>query len=249
MQKSAIRILGTVLLAALISAPVARVVQADDVVTFVIKRQEEKKRTRWSLSDWLDTRDKMRMQDLWLALHSPSPYEFSLGGGYQYLITDSTGLQHAWFVQAAAYVTIFGLSGEWDAGMGPGGSLVQRWLAQFNLRVFGMHMQGTNLTLNVAFRQQFEGASVFRQPTVGAAITLYFAKPFGIDGLFRYHFDSTPALGTSIGGMRVEGGTFLEFGMLRFLGNFFWEPEWRNGAAGGSRVDRMGIQLGTRVYL
>lgn len=233
-------------IAAAVGSPQA--VRADDVVTFVIKRQEEKKRTRWSLSDWLDTRDKMRMQDLWLALHSPSPYEFSFGGGYQYLISDSTGLQHAWFVQAAAYVTIFGLSGEWDAGLGTGG-LVQRWLTQFNFRVFGMHMQGTNLTLNVAFRQQFEGASVFRQPTVGGSLALYLAKPFGIDGLFRYHFDSTPAMGTTIGGMRVEGGTFLEFGMLRFLGNFFWEPEWRNGAGGGSRVDRMGIQLGTRFYL
>ena len=45
---------------------------ADDVYTFVIKKQEEKEKYRWNLSDWLTTRDKMRMQDLWLALHSPS---------------------------------------------------------------------------------------------------------------------------------------------------------------------------------
>ncbi|MEK6580021.1 MAG: hypothetical protein AABZ55_12400, partial [Bdellovibrionota bacterium] len=46
---------------------------ADEVYTFVVKKQEEKQKSRWSLSEWLDTRDRMRMMDLWLALHTPTP--------------------------------------------------------------------------------------------------------------------------------------------------------------------------------
>jgi hypothetical protein len=227
-----------------------RPAKADDVVTFVIKRQEEKKRTRWSLSDWLDTRDRMRMQDLWLALHSPSPYEFSIGGAYQYVFSAPNGPNHAWQASLAAYVTIFGLSGEWDAGWDASGEFVQRWLAQFNFRVFGMHMQGTNLTLHVAYRQQNEFGTAFRQPALGGSITLYIAKPVGLEGLFRYHLDSTPSsAGATVGGMRVEGGGFIEFKFLRIYGTYFWEPEWRNSGGTGTRTERQGVLVGGKLFL
>src|SRR2546430_2360434 len=56
--------------------------RADDIYTIVVKKQEEKAKTRWNISDWLETRDKMRLMDLWLAIHSPAPYEFFLSGAY-----------------------------------------------------------------------------------------------------------------------------------------------------------------------
>ena len=61
-----------------------------EVYNIVIKKQDEKAKSRWSLSDWLDTRDKMRMQDVWLALHSPSPFEFFFGGTYRNVLSPTS---------------------------------------------------------------------------------------------------------------------------------------------------------------
>src|SRR3954462_12820239 len=95
------------LLAWMLALGLAANAQADEIYTFVVKKQEEKAKTRWTLSDWLETRDKMRLMDLWLAVHSPTPYEFFLGGGY--IVPSQTGAQSGFEVSAAAYATIFGL--------------------------------------------------------------------------------------------------------------------------------------------
>ena len=74
-----------VCVASIVLAPTAR---ADEVYTFVVKSRRKKSRG-WNLADWLDTRDKMRLQDLWLSLHSPSPFEFFLGVDYRMLESNS----------------------------------------------------------------------------------------------------------------------------------------------------------------
>ena len=76
---------------------------------FYLKRQQEKAKTRWNLADWIDQRDRMRMMDLWLALHSSSPYEFFLGGDFQFgKLVDHTAYSggSGFF---AAYARIFGV--------------------------------------------------------------------------------------------------------------------------------------------
>jgi hypothetical protein len=80
-------------------------------------------------------------------------------------------------------------------------------------------------------------------------MTLYLAKPFGLEGLFRYHFDSTPSSSVRIGGMRAEGGAFLDFKFFRVYGTYFWEPEWRSSPAGGARVERQGVLVGGKLFL
>src|SRR4051812_2514013 len=83
--------------------------RADEIYTFVVKKQEEKAKTRWSLADWLDTRDKMKLMDLWLAIHSPSPYEFFLSGSY--IIPSDSTVSKGSDLSVAAFATIFGLEG------------------------------------------------------------------------------------------------------------------------------------------
>src|SRR3954466_11936312 len=95
------------LLALVVTLGLAAHAQADDVYTFVVKKPEEKAKTRWSLSDWLETRDKMRLMDLWLAIHSPTPYEFFLSGGY--IVPTQTGAQNGFDFALGAYATIFGV--------------------------------------------------------------------------------------------------------------------------------------------
>src|SRR6185295_348306 len=106
------------LLAGLLAIGLGANAQADEIYTFVVKKQEQKAKTRWSLSDWLETRDKMRLMDLWLALHSPSPYEFYLGGAYQMAETKPGGRYNAYDLFFAAYASIFGIEVQRQANSG-----------------------------------------------------------------------------------------------------------------------------------
>jgi hypothetical protein len=40
------------------------------VTTYVIKTQEERENTRWTLTEWLKIKERMRMMDVWLAMFS-----------------------------------------------------------------------------------------------------------------------------------------------------------------------------------
>src|SRR5690606_14405391 len=73
---------------------------AEDVYEFVIRKQKQKESSRWTLEGWLAQRDRMRLMDLWLALHSPSPYEFYLGGEYRLISPEGSGQLTGWNVHA-----------------------------------------------------------------------------------------------------------------------------------------------------
>ena len=40
------------------------------ITTYVIKTQEERQQTRWSMTEWLRIKERMKMMDVWLALFS-----------------------------------------------------------------------------------------------------------------------------------------------------------------------------------
>lgn len=57
-----------ILIIATLSSSVAN---ADTVVThYIVKTQEERKSTRWTLTEWLRIKERMKMMDLWLAMFS-----------------------------------------------------------------------------------------------------------------------------------------------------------------------------------
>lgn len=217
--------------------------RADEVYTFVVKKQEQKAKTRWSLQEWLETRDRMRLMDLWLALHSPSPYEFMLGGDYNLVDSGLPDQLQSWRLHAAAYASIFGLS--FQRELADSGE----WQALFNLRVIGFQTQGTNFTLHAGLRSKDEGAR-FRNPVAGASATMYFTRFFGLDGLLRYYFKSLPnAEASHATGVRFEGGAFIDFKFLRVYGSYFKEPETVTHDGGAkTKTSRSGAVFGTRFY-
>jgi hypothetical protein len=199
----------------------------DEVYTFVVKKQEEKKQTRWDLSDWITTRDKMRMQDLWLQLHSPSPYEFYLGGDYQMPAGDNIAA-----FQVGAYASIFGLE-YWRES--------ERWLGLFHLRLLGYHDQGTNITLEAGVKADSPGGVTYRTGLAGVSLTLYLNKFFGVDGRYRYYFaPGANSAGVTGSGNRYEGDVFIDFSLLRLFGGYFNETI--------ADVTTTGPQLGMRFY-
>lgn len=205
--------------------------QADEVYTFVVKKQEAKKNSRWNLSDWLITRDSMRLQDLWLSLHTPVPYEFYLGGDYRFV--SSVNGERDYRMTFAAYAKIFGLSVEKE-------SEPSRYNLLFNLRIFGLHNQSTNITLHGGIRSQKE-PSEFRSAVAGASLTLYLSKYFGLEGVLRHYFKATPSTsGQTFSGNQTEANAFIDFSFLRVYGGVLKQPMDSNR--------ELGYHLGTRLF-
>ena len=150
---------------------------ADDVYTFIVKKQEEKKASHWTLSDWLATRDRMRLMDMWLAIHTPTPYEYYLGGDYQLAHQNPGTSFTGGKAYVAGYTSIFGLEGQIEQ------STSRMLTGIFHLRVFGFHAQSTNITLQAGARSRIPngGGDAYNNGFAGVAMTLYFARAFGID--------------------------------------------------------------------
>ena len=183
------------------------------------RKAEVKKQTRWSLDEWLATRDRNRWMDMWLAIHSPSPYEFFLLTGFNLSQSSSRAPGFPGRLGLGAYASIVGLEVDHEQMIASANNY------RFHLRVFGYNVQNTNLTLQLGLRQRKDVAS-FRQDYAGASLTLYLSKFFGVYSLWRYHFGSTPgALNGVITGPKFELGPFIEFGPLRLFGDYVYERE------------------------
>src|SRR5690606_29986462 len=142
----------------------------------IVKKQEEKVQSRWTLASWLETRDRMRLMDLWFALHAPSPYEFFIAGDYQITNTAPGSLRG----RLAGYVSIFGLEAQFEDTL-----LRQHYI--FHLRVFGYHAQSTNITLGGGVRRENDGGP-YANAFAEVDTTIYIAKYFGIEGLYRNYY-------------------------------------------------------------
>ena len=207
--------------------------------SFMNRKAEVKRQARWSLDEWMATREKYRWQDMWLALNSPSPFEFFLMGSANMVPVTrkaKTDLRYG----AGAYVSIFGLEFEHDHVLNPEDH------ARFHLRVFGYNVQNTNLTLQGGVRFQAT-TTPFRQWYVGASTSIYLHKYFGIYGLYRYYMDtvSVPGMGI-LGGVRGEAGPFVDFGPLRIFGYYMYEQD-QNADASWKAVSN-GWSLGGQLF-
>jgi hypothetical protein len=235
MNKKRLRCFPFFLIWGLLMVTAPQLCRADDIYTIIVKKQETKEKNRWSLSDWLETRDRMRLQDLWLALHSPSPYEFYVGGNYQSNQISNANSTMVWEAFAAAYASIFGLEARYES------NFEKRTFGIFDLRIFGFHDQATNITLQGGVRSSDTGTYSYRNALVGVSVTLYLARHFGVDGLYRYYLPAAPNPSeVSISGYRYQGGAFLDFQFLRIYGNYLNDVE--------TTVSWSGFTLGTKIY-
>lgn len=220
------------LLAVFASAPA----RAEDKFTFIIEKQQSKEKGRWSIADWLDTRDKMRVQDVWLSLHSPSPYEFYLDASYKSGTRTVGGSYQGWDFTAAAYAQMFGVELQYQTS-----NLEPRWLAMANFRLVGLYNQATNLTLQGGAKEETRGGAQLWNPILGANVTIYLIKQVGLTGLYRHYFAA--AQGVSTNHDRFEAGAFIDFKILRIHADFIVETAVLDPSRSFG-----GFQLGTRLY-
>lgn len=212
-----------------------------DVIKIIIQKHEEKKKNGWSLSDWLETRDRMRLMDLWLALHSPSPYEFYLQANHYFADQDPGEKINPWQFGFAAYASIFGLEFQYET------SPLSRWYGIFNLRIFGYYVQGTHITLQAGVRSNNRNQN--RNAFLGGFMNIYIMDFFGVETLYRHFFESTGgSLGETTSGSRYELGAFLDFRALRIFGNYFNESGDLSFGGTNTLLKNRGVTLGTKLF-
>ena len=208
-----------------------------------VKKQEKKQPSKWSLSEWLETKNRMRLMDMWLSFHTPSPFEFYLGGAAEFGQRNHDQSYLGGQFHAAAFATMFGLEFQKEH------SAANITNTLFHWRLFGLHNQTTNITLHGGLR--FRGNSFeHRSPVAGVTTAIYITKYVGIDGTFRQIFQSSAnTLGTKISGKRYEVGPFIDFKFVRIFGNYFHEQEFANSAAmQESYPIRSGYSAGLRFF-
>lgn len=220
-----------IIIATLLTSPFA---SADESYTFIVKKQEEKAKTRWSLAEWFETKEKMKMQDMWLALHSPSIYEFFLG--YDYLI--ATPSSHR--VLLGAYASVVGLEGRYETL--PYGDTA----ALFKFRFFGYHVQATHISLGVGVRNRIDPAlGSYRNGILNADAALYLTRFWGVGANYEYYLTSTPRVNTTtVTGSRLDLSTFIDFKFFRVSGGYFTESSSDSATA----VLLSGYSIGAKLF-
>ncbi len=215
--------------------------KADEIYTFVIKKQEEKSKIHWNLSDWLQTKEKMHLMDLWLYLHSPSPYEFLINvqGGTYSAGHSSFGV---WQGRFAAYASIFGLQTEFESQECEGPT----WSGLFNLRIFGTHVQSTHITLQYGIKNRNLGL-IYRNSFWSVISNVYLSRVFGLEGMYRKYLKSQTSQWMQ--GSRYEVGAFIDFSFVQVRALLFWEP-LNYLTSGNTSVQEMrkGVTAGIQLF-
>lgn len=118
---------------------------ADEVFTVIIKRQEEKAASRWTLSDWLMTKQRISLMDQWLSLNTESNlFDFSLS--YEKLNFKQTFNQTSTNVNdnnlnTKFFVSFIGLEASREFSK----SIFENTSYSLNLKLLGSSLQSTNL--------------------------------------------------------------------------------------------------------
>lgn len=219
------------------------IARGDNVYQLIVQKQEKKAENRWSLSQWLETRDRMRLMDLWLDLHSPSPYEFYVGGEYQFGRENGSVSYNAnagkFFV--AAYASLFGLEAQAQLRL-------SEWTSLFHFRIFGRHAQATNITLQTGLRSRKDPLSHVNL-LGGISVTIYLLKNFGVTSLYRHYFKSLENnAGIAESGNRLEGEVFIDFNFVRVYGQYFSELVNRSAGPTAPDRDRNGFAVGAKAF-
>ncbi len=224
----------------------------DGIYTVIIKKQEKKRQERWSLASWYETKEKIRLMDMWLALHtSSSLYEFFVGGDTATVDVQSDLIEDSSHViqrgEVGAYASIFGLQVQYE-------DLAQvetGWKGSFHFRLLGTAVQNTNLTLmyGVRNRNDHSNAQEYRNHFAGASMTLYLHRVFGIEGRYQVYFPNSSKEGFTLEGTRTEASLFLDYSLLRIYGTWFEEPlTYFSGSDSLGKITRRGVLGGLRLF-
>ncbi len=217
-------------------------------------KSESKKTSRWTLEDWLAQKERNQMMDLWLAMYSPSPYEFFVSGTYLSYTTALTPQTEGTSITSmrgalGAYATILGLEGYYENNTTEKRNESGMTL---NLRVVGNAVQGTHLTGFYGFRSLRSDESgvmaSYNQQFAGADLNLYLNRHFGISGRKQIYFPIEQQNQATLSEDRSEAGLFIDFSAARIFGEWFKETSRVQNSGSTTETTRTGIQTGCKFF-
>ena len=192
------------------------------VVTYVVKTQDKRESTRWTLTEWLRIKERMKMMDVWLAMFSnPTADKFSPEVQFSY-----TGLQ----VRPKLSKGELSL-GEYKVTSELG--TLDLWMTNLFTGVTGLHLLNIDLGVLAALR----GANKYQSPVnqvQGAAQASKFA---------RSHYGLA---------LRVFGKNVQDSSLSLSYGDYEWVPRsWLRGdeSVFDGALNGQQVSVGLRLYL
>ncbi|MGZ3770526.1 MAG: hypothetical protein ACXVCP_10355 [Bdellovibrio sp.] len=218
------------------------------------KKAENREKGRWSLTEWLEMKNRNHMMDMWLSLNSPSPFEFALGGYYKSHKTTVDSAEPVSFKSYAgefsAYAQLVGITVEYENNTEES---FNDMAGMLNLRLLGDSIQNTSFTISYGQRtRQISGSPTVRmdQQFAQGALQLYLTKYFGLNGNYRYFLPTSNDVLGQVEENLTEAGLFIDFKALRVFGEWFKDHQQTKlpPAVSPTIKDREGIKSGIKIF-
>ncbi|MCK5882251.1 MAG: hypothetical protein KAG61_01075 [Bacteriovoracaceae bacterium] len=242
-----------ILLVSLLLSSISVIAQ-DDIYLVVVKKAEQKKQSRWSLTEWMTTKKKMDTMDRWLALNSDWPasiFEGYLEGNYtsdikfaENGVGQSTGLVGG---KMGLFLAFLGVEG----GVEKSGLESSYGEGQVTLRILGNYEQSNNFSIGYGARKSafkvkdstFE--ENFTNEYAMARLNLMLASFLGVRGEYRAFIKSkTDTTKKEVDGTLVEGTAYFDLNFLN-LGATYFKEKFK---VGDTKLIREGVRFFARLY-
>lgn len=222
----------------------------DEVYTVIIRKQEQKKQSRWSLADWLATKKRIALMDQWLALNTESNlFEFVLDYSKNTFDQNQNGVTNEFDSDVGKlkmYVTFLGLELEGESNK----SEIETRKLNLSARILGSSAQTTHF--NLLFGKKWINTKSYDDHAplfYGIDGNLYLFSFLGLSGSYEKISKDTSKL-MHLHGEQTRYGAFLELWFLRF----YYEKRkdnlyFNNNSTINSKIERDGNALGVAIYL
>ncbi|OFZ27490.1 MAG: hypothetical protein A2381_03030 [Bdellovibrionales bacterium RIFOXYB1_FULL_37_110] len=223
---------------------------ANDVYVVVMQKQEQKKQRGWSLADWMVTKNKMKIMDMWLALNSSANlFEFYLGGhqnNYD-LNNRNTATKEAKKSlggELGAYISILGIELEYDKS----NEKYDLRSGMIGLRILGTAYQGTNLTIGFGNKTfDVENDNEYNNQFVQGKLAINLFSFLGVQGIYKNYL-ARKSNGIELSGYKNMYGAYLDIYFLRLYGNLFNEKLNYSNSLTYTTQKRSGYTLGAQIF-
>lgn len=219
------------------------------------EKTEKKSLSRWTLQEWLNQKERNKLMDQWLMLHTPSPYEFALEVSqwdYKLNLNSSNSSNNNYNTLVGsftAYATLVGLEFQHNNNASEG---YRDNTSFFHMRFLGVADQASHLTLSLGQRVRNFSKDPLPQRTqfLGQVdLTLYFNHHFGFSYIHQSFYPITgDAQWGDLNGAFQKANLFIDFEALRIFGGAFMEEETQVLLGVTTKRKLQGTSIGLRLY-
>lgn len=217
------------------------------------EKQEAKSKSRWSISQWLDTKKRNNLMDQWLQLNTNSTrFEFYFTGSLVKVKDQQALYYQENSYQRFGFGAFFHMVGvEYSLSNFSSGSSNLEYLASF--RLLGSSLQSTNLIISYGRNVREDGqngdlSNDFWQ----LRSNVYLVDFLGLDLAYRKTLSNNNVLNSQeVSGDRLSVNAFVEIGLARFFIESFKETNDITILVDGSKQEIIneGTMFGIKLFL